>query len=74
MCFDRNINGNSDVKFLECDYLLVQQCLKFTLEHFFSLTNWTKYVDQKKKKILKLTAKQPASRFRHQIYSHVEKE
>ena len=22
MCFDRNINGNRDVKFLECDYLL----------------------------------------------------
>ena len=25
MCFDRNIYGNSDVKFLECDYLLEQQ-------------------------------------------------
>ena len=22
MCFDRSINGNRDVKFLECDYLL----------------------------------------------------
>ena len=22
MCFDRNINGNRNVKFLECDYLL----------------------------------------------------
>ena len=31
MCFDRNINGNRDVKFLECDYLLVQRCLKLTL-------------------------------------------
>ena len=28
MCFDRNINGNRDVKFMECDYLLVQQCVK----------------------------------------------
>ena len=24
MCFDENINGNRDVKFLDCDYLLVQ--------------------------------------------------
>ena len=32
MCFDRNINGYRDVKFLECDYLLVQQCMKLTLE------------------------------------------
>ena len=24
MCFDRSINGNRDVKFLECYYLLVQ--------------------------------------------------
>ena len=31
MCFDRNVNGNRDVKFLECDYLLVQQCVKLTL-------------------------------------------
>ena len=31
MCFDRNIDGNRDVKFLECDYLLEQQCLKLTL-------------------------------------------
>jgi hypothetical protein len=31
MCFDKNINGNRDVKFLECDYLLVQQCVKLTL-------------------------------------------
>ena len=31
MCFDRNINGNKNVKFLECDYLLVQQCVKLTL-------------------------------------------
>ena len=30
MCFDRNINGNRDVKFLECDYLLVQRCVKLT--------------------------------------------
>ena len=31
MCFDRNINGYWDVKFLECDYLLVQRSLKLTL-------------------------------------------
>ena len=31
MCFDRNINGNRDVRFLECDYLLVQRCVKLTL-------------------------------------------
>ena len=31
MCFDRNIDGNRDVKFLGCDYLLVQQCVKLTL-------------------------------------------
>ena len=31
MCFDRNINGNMDVKFLGCDYLLVQWWVKLTL-------------------------------------------
>ena len=31
MCFDKNINGNRDVKFLEFDYLLVQRCMKLTL-------------------------------------------
>ena len=31
MRFDRNINGNRDVKFLECDYLLLQRCMKLTL-------------------------------------------
>ena len=31
MRFDRNINRNRDVKFLECDYLLVQRCVKLTL-------------------------------------------
>ena len=31
MCFDRNINGNRDVKNLECDYLSVQRCVKLTL-------------------------------------------
>ena len=31
MCFDRNINENRDVKFLECDYLLVQRSMKLTL-------------------------------------------
>ena len=31
MCFDRNINGNRNVKILECDYLSVQRCVKLTL-------------------------------------------
>ena len=31
MCFDRNINENRDVKFLGCDYLLVQRWVKLTL-------------------------------------------
>ena len=31
ICFDKNINGNRDVKILECDYLLVQRCTKLTL-------------------------------------------
>ena len=31
MCFDRNINGNRDVNYLECDYLLVQRSMKLTL-------------------------------------------
>ena len=31
MCSDRNINENKDVKFLECDYLLLQRCVKLTL-------------------------------------------
>ena len=31
MCFDRNINKDRDVKFLGCDYLLVQRCVKLTL-------------------------------------------
>ena len=31
MCFDKNINGNSDVEFLECDYFLVQWCVKLIL-------------------------------------------
>ena len=30
MCFDRNINGNRDDTFLECDYLLMQQGVKLT--------------------------------------------
>ena len=34
MCIDRNINGNRDVKFLECDYLLVQRCVKLTLRAY----------------------------------------
>ena len=35
MCFDRNINGNRDVKFLECDYLLLHQFVKLTLANYF---------------------------------------
>ena len=31
MCFDKNINGNRDVKSLECDYLSVQRWVKLTL-------------------------------------------
>ena len=31
ICFDRNIKGNRDVTFLECDYLRVQRCVKLTL-------------------------------------------
>ena len=31
MCFDRNINGNKDVKFLECDYL---SCVMVCETHF----------------------------------------
>ena len=30
MCFDRNIKGNRDVKFLECIYSLLQRCVKLT--------------------------------------------
>ena len=37
MCFDRNINGNRDVKFLGCDYLLVQRCVKHTLARALTL-------------------------------------
>ena len=35
MCIDRNINGNREVKFLGCDYLLVQQSVKLTF-----VTGW----------------------------------
>jgi hypothetical protein len=30
-CFDRNINGNRDVKFLKCDDLLEQRFVKLIL-------------------------------------------
>ena len=33
MFLDRSINGTKDVKFLECDYLLVLRCEKLTLVH-----------------------------------------
>ena len=32
MCFDRNIDGNKDVKSLDCDYLLLKQSVKLALE------------------------------------------
>ena len=32
MSFDRNINGNRDVNFLDCDYLLVERCVKLNLK------------------------------------------
>ena len=31
-CFDKNINVNRDVKFLDYDDLLVQRCMKLTLD------------------------------------------
>ena len=46
MCFGRNINGNRDVKFLECDYLLVQRCVKLTsVGIFFSSDNVMGFAD-----------------------------
>ena len=30
-CFNRNINGNRNVKSLECDHLPMQRCVKLTL-------------------------------------------
>ena len=52
MCFVRNINGNRDVKFLECDYLLVQQCVKLTsskvLVHIFDTMSGFSYELSKK--------------------------
>ena len=38
-CFDRKINGNRDVEFLERDYLLVQRCVKLTLVAKVLLSN-----------------------------------
>ena len=38
MFFDTNINGNRDIKFLECYYLLVQRYLKLTLHWAKELT------------------------------------
>ena len=40
MCFDRSINGYRDVKFLECDYLLVQRCVNFTLLNRVNVSLW----------------------------------
>ena len=39
MCFDRNINGNRDVKFFECDYLLVQRCVNIFLSAYCPYTH-----------------------------------
>ena len=54
MCFYRNNNGNMDVKFLRCDYFLVQRCMKLTLE----VNLWSKkkenYVANKIVKALKI--------------------
>ena len=33
LCFDRDFNGIGDVKFLKCDYLLLQRWLKLTLAY-----------------------------------------
>ena len=32
MCFDRNINGNMDVEFLQCDYIFA--CATMRKTHF----------------------------------------
>ena len=56
ICFDRNINGNRDVKFLDCDYLLVQRCVKLTLEIFLKMPKFIrkgKKVAQNAKKTAK---------------------
>ena len=34
MCFDRNVNGNRDVKFLECDKWSLHWYENLTLVHF----------------------------------------
>ena len=40
MCFDKNINGNRDVKSLRCDYLLVQRCVNLTLVTHGGFLKW----------------------------------
>ena len=40
MCFDKNINGNRDVNFLRCDYLLVQRCVNLTLVTHGGFLKW----------------------------------
>jgi hypothetical protein len=51
MCFDRNINGNRNVKFLGCDYLLVKRCMKITLVsgRFFQI--FSEYANFNKEKL-----------------------
>ena len=45
MCFVKNIYGNRNVKFLECDYLLVQWCTKLTLTPLPSKCLRNKYMN-----------------------------
>ena len=40
MCLDRNINGNTDIKFLGCDYWLVQRCVNLTLVTHGGFLKW----------------------------------
>ena len=44
MCFERNINGNRDVNFLECDCLLVQRCVKLTLARDAEACYWVGFL------------------------------
>ena len=41
--FDRNINGNRGVKFLECDYLFLQRCVKLTLSTYY-IIYWVEFI------------------------------
>ena len=54
MCFDRNINENRDVKFLGCDYLLVQRCMKLILSWVMSIASKHFHMQWSAIKILKI--------------------